>query len=91
MYILPHVKIYSMFYIIGNIFWLLFIYLYLYNFPSKVIFQFAFISFVVLWSFSVGMVFLHNSLNTKGNDQRLQDKLLNKSDVQVVLSKGFNG
>ena len=60
-------------------------------FGSKVIFQFAFISFVVLWSFSVGMVFLYNSLSPKERHQPAEDALLNRSDVQAVLSKGFNG
>ena len=52
------------------------------------IFQFAFISCVVLWSFSVGMVFLHSSLHDT-------DKKVNgtehKTAVQNVLGQGFKG
>eukprot|EP00795_Rhopilema_esculentum_P002161 gene2161-17751_t len=57
----------------------------------EVIFQFAFISFVVLWSFSVGMVFLHNSLHVEMPKSSDTMTFANKSEVQVVLSKGFTG
>ncbi|XP_057296724.1 short transient receptor potential channel 4-like isoform X2 [Hydractinia symbiolongicarpus] len=58
----------------------------------QVIFQFAFISCVVLWSFSVGMVFLFHSSGKYEEIVRLADlKNQNQSAVHEMLSGGYNG
>eukprot|EP00112_Aurelia_sp_Birch-Aquarium-sp1_P011271 Seg237.1 transcript_id=Seg237.1/GoldUCD/mRNA.D3Y31 product="Transient receptor potential-gamma protein" protein_id=Seg237.1/GoldUCD/D3Y31 len=54
----------------------------------EVIFQFAFISCVVLWSFSVGMVFLHSSLD--GTNQKF-NATVHTTSVQNILGQGFKG
>eukprot|EP00794_Sanderia_malayensis_P006144 gene6144-6850_t len=55
----------------------------------EVIFQFAFISLVVLWSFTVGMTFLYHS---RQNPSMVKLVTENKNDtsVQSLLSQGFH-
>ena len=58
----------------------------------QVIFQFAFISCVVLWSFSVGMVFLfHSSALYEKEVQKWDERSGNSSSIDMVLSGGYNG